>query len=267
MTLETHVEQARTRVSDERAFVVDKRRAFEEFERNVRETPVHASGGPSGATRQSGELFTATASTVAGGTSANRCKAVCEAFAETVHPCTAAGTCDAERLVETMREELGSDLTAALAPRTAGQFTSPTKQALLEKVTERHRELDVMVRALDAESESLRSAAETTGAVTDWLADVNETPLLEFGFDELQAHHETLAAHRRDCDRLVGHRQEFLAKTTSSDAAAAIEHRTLAEFLYTEFPVEFPALATAVSLYEACADCQRAVRDHLARRV
>ena len=268
MTLETHIDQAQTRVSEERTHVAGKRRAFEAFGRRVREIPTTGADASPGAGGGAGELFTAAQTTTTTGTSSagGSCQDVCEAFAETVHPYSATDI-DADGLAETMRSELDDDLAVALAPNTGGQLAATTKQAVLTKVTERGKELAVMRSALEIEEESLQSAAATTERVTDWLVEANETPLTELGFEALRARHETLAAHRQRCDELARDRQAVLDRTTSNEGAAGINHRTLVSFLYEEFPVEYPVLATVARLDEVCADCQRVVRDHLVRRV
>ena len=64
-----------------------------------------------------------------------------------------------------------------------------------------------------------------------------------------------------------GDRQRFLDRTTSIDAQVGLHHRTAVPGLYTEFAVDHPVLATGVRVDGICRRCQRAVRDHLTRRV
>lgn len=270
MTVETHIQQALDRVQDEQTHVAEKQSAFDAFERDVRDISVCSSNQQAGTTHTtSGGVLTAAASTVlgGGGASEDRCRAVREAFAETVRPYSIDDVDEPESLVATIQEELGDELAVALAAETSSQFTPTTKQAVLSKTTERCKELDVMGRALDAEEESLRSASDAVTEIIDWLVEVNETPLTELDFDELQARHESLAAHRTQCDRIARDRQVFLDGTTSRDASVGITHRTLVEYLYAELPIDHPVLVTSTRLDGVCADCQRVVRDHLVRRV
>lgn len=63
-------------------------------------------------------------------------------------------------------------------------------------------------------------------------------------------------------DRVRDERDHVDEKRTAFEA-----FETLAEFLYAEFPVDHPVLATATRLDDGSADCQLAIRDHLGRRV
>lgn len=269
MTVLTHVQGALARVADERTRVVEKRTAFEEFERIVRDLSAAPLRGDGGASRaSSGGSFTVTqpaeTSTYAGD---DRCRRVREAFAETVRPHSVDDVAEPEPLVETIAEELGRDLALLLAPGSGGSFTPATKRALLEAVADRKRELAVMERALDAERRSLRSARDEIEAIVECLREANEARLTDLGFDDLRGSHETLATHRARCEEIARDRQTFLQGTTSRDATVGIGHRTLVEYLYAALPVDHPVLVTVTRLDRVCADCQRVVRDHLVRRV
>lgn len=97
--------------------------------------------------------------------------------------------------------------------------------------------------------------------------DADETPLTDLGFGQLQRRHETLGRHRDRCEELTGRRQEFLREITNQGAEAGIRHRNLVPYLYQDFPVDHPLLATVARLDDACTECQRAVRRYLIRRV
>jgi len=113
----------------------------------------------------------------------------------------------------------------------------------------------------------LEAAGETVEEITGWIVDTDETPLTDLGFQGLRRRHEALARHRDRCEELATQRQEFLERTTSRSAEAGIRHRSLVPHLDQEFPMDHPLLVTVARLDDACAECQRAVRRHLVRRV
>ncbi|AFZ72597.1 DUF7260 family protein [Natronobacterium gregoryi] len=188
-------------------------------------------------------------------------------FAETIHPYAVDDIEQSEPVLTLIGEEFGQDVAVALAPSTDHQFTPDLKQAVLSAARQRRAELEAMKRALKIEVESLRTTKETVTELVNWLVEVDETPLLDLGFEELRRRHETLADHRAACRRLLEKRQSVLHGTTTYNATAGLAHRTLVTYLYRELPTSYPALSTVLRLLEQCRTCQRAVRDHLTRRV
>jgi len=269
MTIQTHIDRALDRVRDEQTHVDEKQAAFDAFERSVRDiSPVlqRTHGGPGQSA--DGGLVTVSASslTPTAESGADRRREVRETFAETVRPYSIEDIDEPESLSKTISEELGDDVSVALAPETGGRFTPPVKRAALSAITERRQELAAMEQTLDAEKQSLRTADQLITEITDWLVQANETPLTDLGFNILQVQHETLADHRSRIDKVATDRQELL-NATSCGATVGINHRTLTEYLYAEFPVDYPALVTVARLDGVCADCQRIIRDHLVRRI
>jgi hypothetical protein len=269
MTVRTPLLQALERVADEREHVTEKQNAFDEFERTVRDLSVAPQSGEFEASQAptGGSIAVSVATTHGTRPSEDHCRSIREAFTETVRPYSVEDLDEPESLVETMAEELSRDLATMLAPGSGGQFTAPTKRALLSAVAERQQELTVMKRALDAEEQSLRSASDEIGEIIDRLAEANESRMINLGFDALQTHHEELTRHRDRCDEIVHDRQDFLHDTTSRDATVGLTHRSLVEYLYAELSIDHPVLVTVTRLDDICADRQREVRDQIVRRV
>lgn len=242
----THVDRARTRVANERDEVEAKRAAYDRFRSRIESISPQATTGGAGETLVS----------AAGGTAT---RPVREAFAETVVP-----VCKDRPTPELLAAELGEGVATALTTDGA----SPALHRAIRAETDRRRaELAAMDRALEGEADSLGRANETVERIREWLIETNETPLSERGFEELQTLHERLAGFRTDCDALVLDRQDHLDRTTGADGRAGVRHRDLLEYLYEGFPVDHPVLVTATRLDELCAEAQRAVRNHLVRRV
>jgi hypothetical protein len=265
MTVRTHVSDALDRVLDEQELVAEKRTALSQFEQrvdalqargpNARSRPPHATDG--------GTVVTTTPA--APESSSTSCKAVCALFAETVLPCCRVEDDDGSVLFA-MRDELGEEITLALSPKTDGQFTPQVKRAVLSAVSARQEELGTLSAALDTEETSVRTAAETVAAVTDWLVSTNDTPLSTLDFETLQKRHDELESHRDRCEEVLRDRQETLYSTTSRNGSVGVSHRSVVRSLYDEFPLAYPVLETLLRLVDCCTECQRVVRDHLVRR-
>lgn len=259
MTVETLVTNAAEHVRGEREAIEAKREAYERFARRIGAIdaePVRgASGAPTGATVAVGPADSA------------GCRAVREAFAETVRPAVAG---EREALVETLGAELREEIARAVAPAGVDvRFTPELKRAVRAATRARRLELRALSTLLDREAASLERAAERLDDVVAWIADRNGSSLLELDFEALRERHEDLERHRDRCRALVRDRQRFLGRTTSVGAQVGLRHRTAVPGIYAGagFEADHPVLATAVRVERVCRRCQRAVRDHLTRRV
>jgi hypothetical protein len=260
MAIDTYVEQARTRVRTERETVAAKLDAYETFVGRV--TELQAERSPSSATGVTAVGAT-DLSTDASGT--DRCRAVRTAFAETIRPHSVPDD-ETESLLETVREEFTDAVAVALAPTTDASFTPELKRTVLTEARSRRSEATALHAALGREDAYLGDANAAVDDVVAWIVDADETPLTDLGFDALKRRHETLADHRDRCRDAARDRQAFLRGTTNDGPDAGVRHRSLVPYLYQDFPVDHPVLATVTELDATCRDCQRAVRDHLVRR-
>jgi len=124
-----------------------------------------------------------------------------------------------------------------------------------------------MSAALARERQSLGNAEEGIRAIIDGAEAPGSGYLHRCGFDELRERHDRLEAYRARCDRLARERQAVLASATSYGASAGMDHRTLVGYLYEDLPTGHPVLTAIVRVYAGCDGSQRALRDHLTRRV
>lgn len=260
MSIDTYVQRARRHVRSEREAASAKREAFDAFVDEVRDVATASANASSAGVT--------TAGVQRRGTSANesRCRAVRTAFAETVRPHSVDDLDGDESLLETIRAEFTEPIAVALAPTTAAAFTDDLRERVVAEARARRTETAAFERALDREADQLDEAAETVDEVVGWLVDADETPLTDLGFDALARRHERLAARRARCEEVAERRQAFLEATTSNGAEAGVRHRQLLAYLYDDFAVDHPVLATVADLDATCMECQRAVRDHLTRR-
>lgn len=269
MTVETNgnininIKQAQARVRAEEAVTNDKLDAYETFIRRVQGLETdQTSTSVAGVTAAGGTThFSADTYSVDG------CRTVRTAFTETIHPHIIADSDETESLLETISEELTDAIAVALAPTTEVSFTTDIKQIVLAEAQSRRSETAVLQQALAREKTHLTAVTVVVDDIIAWIDDVNETPLTELDFDALKQRHETLTGHRDCCEDVAHDRQAFLQETTNDCIDAGIRHRSLIPYLYQDFPVDHPVLATITTLNQLCRSCQRTVRDHLVRRV
>lgn len=271
MTVRTRVDQAIERVATERSWTVEKRRKVEAFADDVAElepAAAPAGGASPGASLGAGPAaggWTATEQSAAGGVGTS---AVLECFDE--HLAAYSGTPDEtpETVHDCVAEEFSSELAVALCGGdTSGALTPSLKRAVVEAAQSRRAELDVTATALRRERASLEDARDAIEPITGWFVEHDPTPLSDLGFERLRDWHERIDEHRAALDDVAAERQVHLDRTTTHDGAVGVDHDVLATYLYAEFEVSHPVLATVASLADCCRSAQRAIRDHLVRRV
>ena len=261
MSVDTHVSRALARVRAEREAVTAKREAFDRFTERVAD--VDPAARPDG-----GGRMPAGSTVAAGRTQSDGRAAVREAFDETVRPHATEDVPDAESNLERVAAELNREIASALSPAAAGvAFSQSLKAAVLAAADARDDELRALATVLDREEERLGDARSRLDEPIDWIAEADETSLVRLNFEELAARHERLDGFEATCRGVARDRQAFLNRTTSVGGRVGVNHRSVVESLYEDFPVDYPVLSTAVRVEEVCRDCQRSVRDHLARRV
>jgi hypothetical protein len=263
MAVDTFIGQARTRAQSEQEAIEEMLEAYERFISRVQKLQ------PEQTPSSMAELTTAGGAThlSADTSSTDGCRTVRTAFAKTIRPHSVADIDETESLLETIHQEFTDTIAVALAPTTAASFTPKLKQMILAEARSRRAEATALEKALNREEAHLDDAAEAVDDIITWIVDANETPLTDLRFDALQKRHETLASRRDYCEEIARDRQEFLQRTTNKGVDAGVRHRSLMPYLYRDFPVDHPVLATVTRLTETCQECQRAIRDHLVRRV
>ncbi|QLH77217.1 hypothetical protein HZS55_07895 [Halosimplex rubrum] len=257
---DTHLHRARERVRAERDAFAAKVDAYEAFADRVAEIGTEMPTAAPGVAVSGGGRRAGTPSTP------DRCRRVRTAFDETVRPHSVADIDEPEPLTETLRAELPGTVAAALAPATETTFSPAVKRGVLGAVEARTGETETVLAALDREADGLSSAVALVEAATAWIAEAEETPLSEVGFDPLARRHRRLAGFEDRCEELASERQSTLAATTNQTPDAGVRHRDLVAFCYDELPVDYPVLSTVARLAETCRSCRRAVRTHLVRR-
>lgn len=270
--VETYVDRAIRRVDRERDRLADKREAFQRFDAAVESVAADAPAVPSGGVGSGATTGVGPGSTrsgTGGRDGDDSLRAVRRAFREHVAPHGG----DAEESFETVDEaiagELSTEVAAALAAGggTAGGFPPQLKRAVRSETDRRLRELAVTTRALERERASLVDAGETVTTVVGWFTRTDDVPLDELDFPALAARHDRIDGLRGRLDDLADRRGAHVHASTGTDGTVGIDHRVLAEYLYAGFEPTYPVLATVARLGDICDRAQRALRDHLVRRV
>lgn len=262
MPADTLLQRARSAAEAERTAVDAKVGAFESFIDQTEAIQPAQTSTPSPMATTAGKRITSERAT-----SGNHCRTVRTIFEETIRPRSVADLEEEESLLTTIRNEFTDSIALALAPTTTTSFTPELKHATLTAASNRQRETVLLCRSLDRELGQLADANERVDEVVEWISDATEPSLLTFGFDELRARHETLAQYRSQCSQLASSRQEFLQATSNHGPTVSLDHRALVQYLYDGLPVDYPVLSAVAQLDSLLRDCQRAVRNHLVRRV
>jgi hypothetical protein len=261
MGIQTRIHDARDRVEHEQEAVEAKLDAIDRFVDRVEDISAGLTPPPGSVTAVVGVLSRHSTS---GG---ENCEAVRRASAETIRPHSLDDIEERESLQETIQVELSESIAVALAPTTNARFTPELKQGVLSEARARRAETEALGLALEREATHVDDDAAVVDEITEWIATADETPLSDLGFRELRERHECLERNRDRCETVAQRRQSFLDGTTSNGPEVRVSHRSLGPYIYRDLPTDHPMLTTVARLHDACADCQRAVRDHLVRRV
>lgn len=266
---ETFAERVQEMATDDPATTtVGTPNATETGERALAVSPIATSAGTAGANAMDAganatnapESATGAGPSAKSRTASDGAEAVREAFRDTV-----LDSADADEMATALRDELTPELAAALAPVGSG-LGANLRTRLVSKAEERSSECGLLADAIGTERDRLRDVAAELDAVTDWVAEADETPLRQLGFEALRERHDRLAEFRTTCDRLARERQAIV-RGTRRDGLTGIRERELLDHLYADFEEDHPVLADLARLDDLLADCQRAVRSHLCARV
>lgn len=156
-----------------------------------------------------GVLATAGGQIAADTSTPDRCQKVRTAFTETLRPHSVANVEQSESLLATIQNELSDSIAVALAPTTDTCFTAKLKNAILSATDERQTKTVLMSQVLEKEHRQLETATNLVDETTGWIADADETPLGQLGFDELRQRHNRLLDHRDRCGDICTNAKRF----------------------------------------------------------
>ncbi len=188
----------------------------------------------------------------------------CEAYRRTVMAVPHYDDEYGEPLAESIAEEFGGDVAAALAG--ASVLTDDLRDALDDAAAAARTEREEFVGLLEREESSVRAVERELAGVADRLdaVAVDGSAPPDVGFDELRERYDELRDLRRRLDELAADRQTTLAahRRTLSDRVPSVT-----EFLYPDADEEFPVLAGVARTGERLDAVERRVTDCISRQV
>lgn len=264
-------ERARCALAEEQRRTADEREAFADFRRRVREVR------PASAPTAGGETGGVRAVALADRPRETGTATVRRAYRETVMDVPHFDAEYDETCAESVAEELGRDLAAALV---AGERFDPVcKRTLLDRAEERHSRRVTLVEALDAERESLAAVEKRISSVRDDLASVaidgtalvervgtdapdgrDPAPRLPAGvsFDALADRHADLRGLEERCDAVAADRQTTI-QAEAARFSLPVGTADVPSYCYQSLPVTYPALSAVTDLSDRVATCRCAV--------
>lgn len=153
---------------------------------------------------------------------------------------------------ESLREEFGPDVAAALTQRSA--FSPTVKRVLLAKAEEARSERELLLESCERERKSIEDAADALLPVAEGLRSLEA-----IGFDAaepsaLDAYGARLSALRDTCERVAAARQATIREHRATYGRAT-DTLDLCEYLYQPLPSTFPVLNACGALTRRIEDC------------
>lgn len=252
----TYVRRAHDECESERVRTRAERAAFTDFAERVEDIEPRLASAGDGYPGVGETLVRANATD-------GRLRRVQDAYRETVMAVPHYEEEFGEPLELNMTAELGSEVAPAVFD---GQgFTPQLKQALVTKSEEAYRQRVTLENRIDTEESRLSTAEDTFEAVERRLATLNETPLSEQSFADLEQTYRRLAGLEADTRDVVEERQTIVRRELR-DESDDEEPANFFQYLYRPLSVDYPVLADGTSLLETIGTAQRNVRLAMTRR-
>jgi len=262
------IPDARAALRRERERAGDERDAFARFARRVANLDTTAAGrtpGTTGTNQGPGPgVGTLALAGGAGSPGDDRVAQARRAYRDTVMAVPHYEEEYAESLSENVSAEFGESV--AIALEGAEAFTPGLRRTLIEGAETARERRNSLVRAIEQEEASLRTAAGTLSDVECGVESASEGPTLPLSFEQLMDRWGRLYDMEQECETLLEERQE------SIQAGYGVPLRldgpiSLQEYLYDSLPVTHPVLAEATRLLESVRDAQDSTSVALSRRV
>lgn len=234
-------ERAERCIVEERRQLVDEREAFRAFEDRVRRIEPVVSATASAP---------AAATAVATPSTAGKLDAVRDAYRATVMSVPHYDEAYDDTYGRSVTEEFGTGVGAALTEGVA--FTGRCKRGVLSAARSCRREREQFLSVVEAEHDSLESAAEVLVPVASQLAEFDELPFADEPPEALDAYRTRLDVLEERCEEAAAtrqavvddHRDEFVPESAPD----------VAVYLYRELAVTYPALSMAAGIADRVDD-------------
>jgi hypothetical protein len=254
-TSQPHVERALEVVDAERTLLERERAAFERFLRRADRAQVAAASGP--------DLGPGQSTLVTSDSPPDGLRELRAAYRETVMAVSHYEEEYGESLAENVSAEFGESV--AIALEEAEAFTPGLRRTLVDGADTARDRRNSLVRAIEREESTLRSAAGTLSEVESDV-EAADGSTLSLSFEELMDRWGRLYDLEQECERVLEERQEAI------QSGYGVPLRldgpiSLQEYLYDSLPVTHPVLAEATRMLESVRRVQDATSVALSRRV
>lgn len=243
----SHLYDAETEIDREIREVIAERNAYRAFAEAIDGIPTGASASAM-ATPQTVQTVDVSGPSI---------EHVRRAFEETIKEVDHYEEAYGESWDEHLGNEFDEELITGL--RRSGQVSPPIKRVLERGALEAASKRDELVQVLSTEQSAVEEATDSLESVEAELHSMNDVPLDERSFGELQTMHSTLGTLSHRSEQVVSRRQRQIHRETRCGFWESPE-MTLQEYLYEPIPVTYPVLDSATNLSGTVREAQRRVR-------
>ena len=254
-----YLPRARKTCERERARTHEEAEAFGRFARRVSRvdaTPMQ--------TVQAQRAATGAVTAVAQPPDDRRLREIRDAYRDTVMSVSHYEDEYGDPLAASVTEEFDQDVAAALTD--SRQLTPQVKRVVLDCAFEARDRREEFLEALTEESNALTGAEDTLADVDATLDQLNDRPLLERSYDELEDAWYRLRELRASIEALLEQRQAMLHGTETVNGRFT-DSWTMYAYLYSPLSTHHPVLAEGTRLLEEVTTAEHRVADSLSRRV
>lgn len=157
---------------------------------------------------------------------------------------------------QSLREEFTPDIAAALADGTA--FNERCKQAVLSAVSESTSARESLVGEIDAERESIDTAAETLVPVAEEVDELSTMSFQKRSFGALDAYRSRLEVLERKCETVSDRRQATVFEQRRTRWVPE-EVPDIAQYFYQELAVDYPVMSSVADLVDVISELRRRI--------
>ncbi|WP_255194111.1 DUF7260 family protein [Natronobeatus ordinarius] len=254
-----YLPRARETCDEERARTHEEAEAFDRFARRVSRvdaTPMQAV--------QTQRAATGAVTAVAHPPDDRHLREIRDAYRDTVMSVGHYEDEYGDPLAASVTEEFDRDVAAALTD--GRQLTPQVKRVVLDCAFEARDRREEFLESLTQETNALTDAQDTLADVDAALDELNDRPLLDRSYDELEDAWYRLRELRTSVEALLEERQATLHGTEASNGRFT-DSWTMYAYLYSPLSTSHPVLAEGARLLEEVTTAEHRVADSLSRRV
>ena len=251
--------RARSLCEEERSRTREEARAFDRFANRVSNIDTTRTGG---STTQA--TAGPTAVSVASSPENSRLPDVRDAYRQTVMSVSHYGEEYGESLQENVREEFDPEIATVLTE--GNRLTPPVQQAIVDRAFEARNRREQFLGVLSNELDSLERTEQTLTSVESTLSRMNDRPLPERSYEDLEATWGRLDELERRVESTLRDRQKTM-RTIGGGSHRFADPWTMYAYLYRPLASGHPTLTDGARVLESVQTAKRRVARSLTVRV